>query len=134
MTGQQPPAYFEIATNNRFWIITQKVLLSLPWLWLTLLTLMIAGAMSQHGGWPSYGQPDPKDIGLLSLLLMPLILLMMATLASLPFGLLFTTFAVWQGAPFFISKKHTGLYVLGVLLFLVIVIGDLAGIMTWLVD
>ena len=134
MIGKQPPAYFNIASNGRFWHITQKILLILPWLWLGTLAFLIMGAVGQHGSWPSYGQPDPKAMGAVSLLVIPLILLMMTTLASLPFGLLFTAFAVWQGAPYPISKKHTVLYLLGVFLFLAIVIGNLAGIMTWLLD
>jgi hypothetical protein len=132
MTRQ--PAYFEIANDNRFWLVTQRVLLILPWLWLSLFALLIVGAFGQQGSWPSYGQPDPKAIASLGALVTPLILLMMVTLASLPFGFLFTTFAIWQGAPYSISKKHTVLYLLGVFLFLAIVIGNAAGLMTWLMD
>lgn len=132
MTHQ--PAYFEIANDNRFWLATQRVLLTLPWLWLGLLALLLIGAVGQQGSWPSYGQPDPKDIAVLGALVTPLILLMMITLASLPFGFLFTVFSIWQGAPYAMNKKHTVLYVLGVLLFLIVVIGDTAGLMTWLMD
>ena len=132
MTRQ--PAYFEIANDHRFWSITQRVLLGLPWLWLGIFGSLIMGAFAQQGSWPSYGQPDPKAIAVLGTLVTPLILLMMLTLASLPFGFLFTTFAIWQGAPYSISKKHAALYLLGVFLFLMIVIGNTAGLMTWLMD
>lgn len=134
MKTHQPPTHFAMAEDNRFWLITQKVLFYSPWLWLALLVLFVVGVTGQQGAWPSYGQPDPKDAGYLSLLLTPLILLMMWTLASLPFGLLFTSFALWKGAPYSISKTRAWFYLLGTLLFLTIVVGDFASIMTWLMD
>ena len=134
MRQSQTPTYAMIADNDRFWQITQKILSFLPWLWLSLMALLIAAAIGQTGTWPSYGQPDPKQISGLGLLVMPLTLLMMLVLGTLPFGLLFTTFAAWKGAPYTSNKKHTALYLLGVFLFLTVVIGDWAGIMTWLMD
>lgn len=132
--SQQTPTYITIANNDRFWEITRKLFMCLPWLWLGLLTILITGAIGQSGSWPSYGQPDPKQISGFGLLVTPLLLLMMITLGSLPFGLLFTAFSAWQGVPYTSNKKQTTLYLLGLFLFLSIVIGDLAGIMTWLID
>ena len=107
----------------------------MPWLWLGLLTLLLAGVIGQTGSWPSYGQPDPKQISGLSLLVMPITLIMLLTLASLPFNLVITAVAIQQGWPTIVdNKKHTVLYLLGVFLFLLMIFGDLAGIMTWLVD
>ena len=134
MRQSQTPTYAIIADNDRFWQITQKILSLLPWLWLSFMALLIAAAIGQTGAWPSYGQPDPKQISGLGILVLPLTLLMMLVLGSLPFGLLFTTFAAWKGAPYTSNKKHTALYLLGVFLFLTVVIGDWAGIMTWLMD
>ena len=134
MRQSQTPTYAIIADNDRFWQITQKILSLLPWLWLSFMALLIAAAIGQTGAWPSYGRPDPKQISGLGILVLPLTLLMMLVLGTLPFGLLFTTFAAWKGAPYTSNKKHTALYLLGVFLFLTVVIGDWAGIMTWLMD
>ncbi|MCA9920237.1 MAG: hypothetical protein KC445_19915 [Anaerolineales bacterium] len=130
MTKQQ-----EVSTLvPKLWQITQKIFILLPWLWLSLLLLLILGAVSQTGSWPTYGQPDPKQIPGLGLLVTPTTLLMMLTLASLPFGLFFTAFAANQAWSHAVNKKHTAFYLIGVFLFLVILFGDVAGIMTWLLD
>lgn len=118
----------------KLWQFAQKTLMLLPWLWIGLLVILIIGAISQTGSWPVYGQPDPKQIRGLGALVGPFTFLMLLTLASLPFGLFFTAFAVQQGWSHSGSKKHALLYLLGVFLFLAILFGDLAGIMTWLMD
>ncbi|MCB8928000.1 MAG: hypothetical protein H6652_20515 [Ardenticatenaceae bacterium] len=109
MRQSQTPTYAMIADNDRFWQITQKILSLLPWLWLSFMALLIAAAIGQTGAWPSYGQPDPKQISGLGILVMPLTLLMMLVLGTLPFGLLFTTFAAWKGRVYQQQKTHRAL-------------------------
>lgn len=121
--------------NGRFERITRNIILLLPWLWLGLLTVLVMGAVQQTGNWPTYAQPDPKQMHVFSLLVTPALLLLMLTLASIPFGLIFIMFPAWQQkTPLAANKKQTWLYLLGVSLFLVVVVGNLAGLMTWLVD
>jgi hypothetical protein len=134
MPNEQITSTNSIVRNGRFQRVTQNIIQLLPWLWLGLIAVLVAGSVQQTGNWPTYGQPDPKQMNAFSLLVKPAIFLLMLTLASIPFGLIFTVFATWQKSLIAANKKHTWLYLLGVSLFLVVVVGDLAGLMTWLVD
>lgn len=106
-------------------------LVAVPWLWLLLLTVFVAYTAVQTGAWPSYGQPDPKAT---PLLYWPTFLLFLGTLASFPIWLIMTLFAWRPIFPITINKRDIGLYVTGLALSLFVILTDMGGLVTWLID
>jgi hypothetical protein len=55
---------------------------ALPWAWFALLAIYVAAIVAQAGHWPSYGEPDPKQAGWITVLREPGWLLLLLALFS----------------------------------------------------
>lgn len=106
----------------------------LPCLWLALLAAFVLGVTAMVGHFPTYGQPDPKDTGMLQLLYLPLIALTATMPAVIIFGLLLLAVRHWSRSLFPVRKRDVLLLLSGAILYLGIAANDLAGLMTWLAD
>lgn len=111
-----------------------KIGLYLPWIWLILFALFVLGAALQVGGWPTYGRPDPKAAGMAGLLYVPVLVLLLTVLATIPISGGLAAVKLLRGLPGFISKGEAVAYLAGLALLLLLTIGDLGGLMTWLGD
>jgi hypothetical protein len=110
-----------------------SLLTVLPWIWLALFALFILLIAAQHGHLPVYGNPDPKDGGLYPLYLASVALIPLTFFTPLVwFGLL--ALGHWRGTGRSIPIRQTALYAAGMFLYFLIVVGDLGGLITWLVD
>jgi len=114
--------------------VLARVIVYSPWLWLLLFALYVIGVALQVGHLPTYGQPDPKDAGAISLLYMPTIFLLLWVLATVPTALALALFskAAKLEQPF--QRRDVIVYLVGMALFALVVFGDVAGLMTWLGD
>ncbi len=94
----------------------------------------MAGTALQVGHLPIFGQPDPKDAGVISVLYLPTIFLLFWVLATVPTALLMVIFskAAKLTQPFF--RRDILIYLAGMALFALVVFGNPAGLMTWLGD
>ena len=111
-----------------------QLLASLPAFWLLLLGLFTLAVTVQEGHIPFYGNPDPKDTGLLVALYYPVLGLLPAVLASLPISFMLTLLAYWPRFPLVPQRGITLLNVLGLALFLLLIPGDPLGLVEWLAD
>ena len=111
-----------------------KIILYLPWIWIALFALFVLGTALQVGHLPSYGQPDPKDAGAISILYMPVIITMLLVMGSSPIGIGLAIVRLLRDVPTFINKGEVISYLVGIALFFVIISSDFAGLMTWLGD
>ena len=106
-----------------------------PWVWLTLFCMFVLATTLQVGHLPVYGQPDPRYAGLVSTLFyVPTILLYFWVLGTTPVGVILTVIKLWKGFPKLVKRQEVILYLGGVGLFYLLILTDVAGLMTWLGD
>lgn len=118
----------------RLLLILARAACYLPWIWLALFALFVLLVTLQVGHLPAYGQPDPREAGAASLLLTPVIILLLLTMATIPIGVGLTIVRLTRGVPQSIRKGEAIGYLIGIALLLLFVTNDLAGLMTWLGD
>ena len=110
-----------------------SLLTLLPWTWLGLFTLFIALVALQHDHLPIYGNPDPRETGLALLYILSLALIPLTFFTPLLwFGLLIAGHR--RGRSRQAPLRRTALYAAGMALFFLVVVGDLWGFVSWLVD
>ncbi len=77
--------------------IFAKVLFSFPWLWLITLLTFILVITIQHGEFPTYGQPDPAQAGVVSdLFYSPTMLLLILTMISAVIAVPLAAYTFWS--------------------------------------
>ncbi|WP_295557987.1 hypothetical protein [uncultured Hyphomicrobium sp.] len=105
-----------------------------PWAWLLCFAAFTAAATYVTGHVPSYGNPDPKQIDDLWILYTLVVMWLGLTLLS-PFVVAAHAFArvVSSPAPH-LERQHLLVYALGATLVAYIIVGDPAGLATWLWD
>ena len=118
----------------RLLLILARVACYLPWIWLALFAFYVLVVGLQAGHLPSYGQPDPKDAGAASLLYMPVIVLLLLVMATIPIGVGLAVVRLMRGVPQTIRRGEAIAYLVGIALLLLFVTRDFAGLMTWLGD
>lgn len=111
-----------------------RIAIYLPWIWLALFAVFVLVVALQQGQLPSYGQPDPKDAGTISILYYPVIVLLLTVMATIPIGLGLAIVRLMRGVPPQIRSGEAVAYLAGVALILLLTISDFAGLMTWLGD
>ena len=110
------------------------LLMSLPWLWLLLFGLLVGQAVFTAGHLPFYNHPDPRHTLISTLLYYPTLLLTPLLLIS-PFIWLALTAGPPQSAADRPTALHrTLVFLLGYICFILVVVGDLGMLMTWLLD
>jgi hypothetical protein len=121
-------------TPHRLWQAMFTGLSYLPWAWLLLMGCFTLTTTIYMGHFPTYGQPDPKDTGLLTLLYMPIIFSLPIILFSWLFWLLFGLSKHFLNLPIQIRRQEVIPFVSGYLVFIWFAVSDFAGLMTWLMD
>lgn len=121
-------------TPHRLWQTLFTGLSYLPWAWLLLMDCFTLGTTLYTGHFPTYGQPDPKDTGLLTVLYLPIIILLPITLFSWVFWIVFGLSKHFLNLPIQIRKQEVMPFVSGYLVFLWFAFSDFAGLLTWLAD
>ena len=111
-----------------------KLIVYSPVIWLTVFGLFILAVTVQVGHLPTYGVPDPKYAGLSSLLYMPTILLLVWVVSLTPVGLALSIVRLWKGIPKSVRWEEIVFYLVGLGLFYMFILNDIAGLMTWLGD
>jgi hypothetical protein len=111
-----------------------RLIALLPLTWLVLFALLTLAVTWQQGHVPGYGNPDPKDTGVLVALYYPVITLLPVVVASIPMGLALTLMALWSRFLLRLERQTTILYLLGALLFVLLVTVEPLGLLTWLGD
>ena len=105
-----------------------------PWIFMFLLFTMAMGVLAQFGHWPSYGNPDPKQIGALSnlhgLSFFVLVVVILSPLL-IPLQFIMTYFFKWE-FPYVIPSFI--LYGSGLILLSHIAVGDPYGSFNWYFD
>ena len=110
------------------------IFLYAPWAWLLFFCLMILGVFLQFGHWPSYTNPDPKQIGVFSHLITPVYALIILTLIS-PIYISFQAIRSWYskaGMPW--HNKQLMIYFTGMLIFSLVMFFDIYGLRNWFLD
>ncbi len=123
--------------QNRLWLILIAAVTLLPWLWLTVFALFVVLVTRRVGHLPTYGQPDPKVVDGVSYLYYPIMLLLPAVLISPIAWLLINGLASAGKIDFPRRRMQLALYVAGILLFSLVLfgqVGGLGGLMNWLLD
>lgn len=118
----------------RLLLILARIACYLPWIWLALFAFYVLAVALQVGHLPTYGQPDPKDAGAASLLYMPVLVLLLLVMATIPIGAGLSAVRLLRGVPQAIRRGEAIAYLVGISLLLLFVMNDLAGLMTWLGD
>ncbi|MFN2107729.1 MAG: hypothetical protein ACK2U5_11430 [Candidatus Promineifilaceae bacterium] len=118
----------------RLLMLLARLSLFLPWIWLALFFIFVVAGTVQVGHWPTYGQPDPKDTGIFSILYYPVIVLLLLVMATIPIALGLAIIRLVRGVPQAIRSAEAAAYLAGLALLFVIVNRDLGGLMTWLGD
>ena len=111
-----------------------RLIIWTPWAWFLLLFIYALIVTLQVGHFPSYGQPDPKYAGAVSLLYAPTIILLLGVIALTPFGLILTVVKWWKGMPLTIRRSELIFYLVGIGLFYLFIFTDVVGLMEWLMD
>jgi hypothetical protein len=111
-----------------------KIIIYLPWIWMGLFALFVLGTAVQVGHLPTYGNPDPKDAGFVSILYMPVMIIMLIVLGFSPIGIGLALVKVLREWPPFIKKSEAVLYLVGIAIFFLFTRSDVAGLITWLGD
>ena len=111
-----------------------KIILYLPWIWMGLFALFVLGTAVQVGHLPTYGNPDPKDAGFVSILYIPVMIIMLIVLGFSPIGIGLALVKVLREWPPFIKKSEAALYLVGIAIFFLFTRSDVAGLITWLGD
>lgn len=118
----------------RLLLILARIACYLPWIWLALFAFYVLAVAFQVGHLPTYGQPDPKDAGAASLLYLPVLVLLLLVMATIPIGAGLSAVRLLRGVPQVIRRGEAIAYLVGISLLLLFVMNDLAGLMTWLGD
>ena len=118
----------------RLLMLLARLSLYLPWIWLALFLIFVLGVTVQVGHLPTYGQPDPKDTGIFTVLYYPVIVLLLVVMATIPIALGLAIIRLVRGVPQAIPSAEASAYLAGLALLFVIVNRDLGGLMTWLGD
>ena len=121
-------------SSQRLWQILFTSLSYLPWMWLLLMGCFTIGTAVYAGHFPTYGQPDPKDTGLLLILYTPIILLLPITLFSWLLWIAFGLSKHFLNLPIQIRRQEVIPFVLGYIVFIGFALSNFAGLMTWLGD
>ena len=111
-----------------------RIILYLPWVWMGLFALFVLGTAMSVGHLPTYGSPDPKDAGVISILYMPVMIIMLIVLGFSPIGIGLALVKVLREWPPFIKRHEAILYLVGIILFFLFTRSDVAGLITWLGD
>ena len=111
-----------------------KAILYLPWIWTALFALFVLGTAVSVGHLPTYGSPDPKDAGAISILYMPVMVIMLMVMGFSRIGIGLALIKLLRDVPPFIKRSEALLYLAGMIMFLIIVRSDVAGLITWLGD
>jgi hypothetical protein len=111
-----------------------KAILYLPWIWMALFALFVLGTAVQVGHLPTYGSPDPKDAGFISVLYMPVMVIMLTVMGFSPIGIGLALVKVIRDWPPFIKRNEALFYLAGMAVFFIIIRTDVAGLITWLGD
>jgi len=115
--------------------IIYRVIIWLPWVWLTLFCMFVSATAVQVGHLPTYGQPDPRYIGLISTLFyVPIILLLIGVVGTTPVGIILAIVSLWKRFPESVRREELAFYLSGIGVFYLFVLSDIAGLMTWLAD
>ena len=109
------------------------LLLCLPWLWLLLLALQVGEAVLIAGHLPFYGHPAPRHSLFTTLLYYPTLLLTVPLLIS-PFLWLALSAGPQNPEERPAALRRTLLFLLGYICFILVVVGDLGMLMTWLLN
>lgn len=119
---------------HRLWQSLFTGLSYLPWVWLFLMGCFAIATAVYTGHFPTYGQPDPKDTGLLTVLYLPLIILLPIIFFSWIFWVAFGLSKHFLDVPIQIRRQEVIPFVSGYFVFLWFVLSDFAGLITWLMD
>jgi ABC-type dipeptide/oligopeptide/nickel transport system permease component len=111
-----------------------RIILYLPWIWIALFALFVLGTAVQVGHLPTYGRPDPKDAGAVSILYMPVLIILLMVMGSSPIGIGLALIKILRDVPPFIRRSEAVLYLAGIILFFFLTGSNFAGLMTWLGD
>lgn len=106
----------------------------LPWAWLFVMGCFTLGTAIYTGHFPTYGQPDPKDTGLLLILYAPIIFFLPITLFSWLFWVAFGLSKHFLMVPITIRRQEVIPFLLGYFVFAWFAFSDFAGLLTWLMD
>jgi len=105
-----------------------------PWAWLLCFATFVAAVTHEVGHLPSYGNPDPKHLDRLSILYGLVVMWLGLALLS-PFVVAMHAagrailYPAWP-----LERARLVAYVLGAGLTVYVIVGDPAGLRTWLVD
>lgn len=105
-----------------------------PWIWLSVFTTFVLLVTLQFGTLPTYGQPDPKFAGPVSMLYVPTMVLMFVTLAAVPIGVPLAIHRLWKSLTKTELLRSAIFYLVGLGIFLSVTACDVAGLMVWLAD
>lgn len=119
---------------SRLLSVTFRFLLWMPWIWFMLFGLLVLAAALESGHLPLPGQPDPKDVSTFGFLYMPSLTLLVMVMATAPVSLGITLVRLTRGIPAFLRRGEAVVYLLGFGLFLLFVLSDAGGLITWLGD
>ena len=110
------------------------LLMSLPWLWLLLFGLLVGQVVATAGHLPFYGHPDPRHSLLSTLLYYPTLLLTPVLLVSPFLWLALSAGPSATAAERPVDLRRTLVFLLGYVCFILVVVGDVGMLMTWLLD
>lgn len=122
------------AGDSPYLAIIYRLISYSPWIWLMVFWTFVLAVTLQAGHLPAYGQPDPKDTGLLTLFHRPVIWLLVWVIGTTPVGAVLTLIKFWKGWLQSVGWREVAFYVGGLGLFYLFVFKDVAGLMTWLAD
>ena len=105
-----------------------------PWAWLLVFGLFVSLITLQKGSLPTYGQPDPKFAGIVSVLYLPTILLLVSVVVTTPVGAVWSLIKLWRASAKGKAILQICIYVVGLGLFWAITKYDMLGLMNWLAD
>lgn len=105
-----------------------------PWAWLVCFAVFVIGVMLEVGHFPAYSNPDPKHVeGLESLYFGVVVLLFMSLASPVIVALHVLVRAVfWPAWPF--ETLRLVIYALGAGLVAWVILGNPAGLASWLAD
>jgi len=121
-------------THHPVWQTLFTALSYLPWAWLLLMGCFTLSVTIATGHFPTYGQPDPKDTGILTLLYLPLIFFLPITLFSWVFWIAFGLSKYFLHLPIKIRRQEVIPFVSGYIVFIWFAVSDFVGLMNWLAD
>jgi len=120
--------------TSQSWQRAFTALSYLPWAWLLLMGCFTLSVTIVTGHFPTYGQPDPKDTGVLALLYLPLIFFLPITLFSWVFWIAFGLSKYFLNLPIKFRRQEVIPFVSGYIVFIWFTLSDFVGLMNWLGD